>query len=116
MANSTEFEYPVRALSGKVDKNSNKYHRKQYGKMRTVTLNNPRTRDKASPHEKAYRQSFGALQAEKSRIYRDPILVQPYKEKFEHQTEEGNLVLTGRKKIYVKLDGFILACLMNARM
>lgn len=116
MANSTEFEYPVRAISGKVDKNSNKYHRKQYGKMRTVTLNNPRTRDKASPHEKAYRQEFGALQAEKSRIYRDPVLVQPYKEKFEHQTEEGNLVLTGRKKMYVKLDGFILACLMKEMM
>jgi len=116
MSNTTEFAFPVSTVRGKVDRQSNKYHRKQYGKMRTVTLNHPRTADKASPHEKAYRQEFGALQAEKSRIYRDPVLVQPYKEKFEHQTEEGNLVLTGRKKMYVKLDGFILACLMKERM
>ena len=115
MSNITEFAFPVGEVHGKIDKKSNKYHRIQYGKSRTVTLNHPRTADKASPHEKAYRQEFGALQAEKSRIYRDPLLVQPYKEKFVHQTEEWNLVLTGKSKIYKKLDGFILACLIKER-
>ena len=49
------------------------------------------------------------------RIYNDPVLYAPYKEKFENQTAEGNLVLTGKKKIYVKADSFVFACLMKER-
>nr|MBR6145520.1 hypothetical protein [Paludibacteraceae bacterium] len=115
MGNSTEFAFPVSEVHGKVDKQSNKYHRKQYGKMRTVTLNNPRTSDKWTEHEWAFKRHFAEVQAEAVRIYNDPVLYAPYKEKFENQTAEENLVLTGKKKIYVKADSFVFACLMKER-
>lgn len=112
MSNSIDYLYPVKAVHGKVQKNSKTYTRTLFGKSHEVYLDNPRTRAKSSDHEKAYRAHFGQMQQEAAEIYRDAERLAPYKELFEHQTEERNAGLTGKRKIYVRLDSFVLACLL----
>ena len=53
------------------------------------------------------------LQAEAAAIYRDEMRLAPYRQLFENQTEEGNMALTGKRKLYVRLDSFVLACLLK---
>ena len=115
MGNEVEFVWPVKKVSGKVGKNSKTYMRKCYGKSRQVYLENPRTRERSSEHEKAYRAHFGQLQMEAVAIYRDEERLAPYRQLFEHQTEEGNMALTGKRHVYVRLDSFVLACLLKER-
>ena len=115
MGNRVEYEYPVQAVHGKVGKDSRTYTRTRYGKSCQVYLENPRTREMSSEHEKAYRAHFGQLQLEASAIYRDEVRLEPYRHLFDNQTEEGNLALTGKRKIYVRLDSFVLACLLKER-
>ena len=115
MGNEVDFVYPVQAVHGKVGKNSKTYMRKCYGKSRQVYLENPRTRDRSSEHEKAYRAHFGQLQIAASAIYRDEVRLAPYRQLFENQTEEGNVALTGKRHPYVRLDSFVLACLLKER-
>ncbi len=113
MGNEVDFVFPVQSVRGKVGKNSKTYMRKCYGKSHQVYLEHPRTRARSSEHEKAYRAHFGRLQMEASAIYRDEVRLAPYKELFENQTEEGNIVLTGKRRLYVRLDSFVLACLLK---
>ena len=47
--------------------------------------------------------------------YKDPVLYAPYKEKFKNQTLDGNLLLTGKRKLYVKEDSYLLACVLKER-
>ena len=110
-----DFEFPVKAVHGKIDKSSNKYERVRYGKSHIAELLNPRTRDKWTEHEWAVKRHFGEAQAEAARIYKDPVLYAPYKEKFKNQTLEGNLLLTGKRKLYVKEDSYLLACVLKER-
>ena len=93
----------------------NKYERVRYGKSHIAELLNPRTRDKWTEHEWAVKRHFGEAQAEAARIYKDPVLYAPYKEKFKNQTLEGNLLLTGKRKLYVKEDSYLLACVLKER-
>ena len=113
MANEVEYQFPVQAVRGKVGKDSKTYMRKCYGKSHQVYLQNPRTRARSSEHEKAYRAHFGQLQAEAAAIYRDEMRLAPYRQMFESQTEEGNMALTGKRRLYVRLDSFVLACLLK---
>ena len=115
MANVVSFEWPVAGISGKVGKRSHTYRRKMYGKWREVYLENPRTREKSSVREKAYRAYFRQLRKEALEISRDSELSVSYTDWFEHQTTERNLELTGKAKIYFKKDLFILACLLKER-
>ena len=113
--NKIDHEFPVKAVHEKIDKSSNKYERVRYGKSHSVELLNPRTRDKWTEHEWAVKRHFGEAQAEAARIYKDPVLYAPYKEKFKNQTLEGNLLLTGKRKLYVKEDSYLLACVLKER-
>ena len=113
MANEVIFDYPVKGISGKVGKNSRSYSRHHYGKWREVLVENPRTREKSSEHEKAYRAYFGQKQKAAISIYNDPLRVKPYLKKFKMQTLDGNMLLTGKRKIYIKLNTYILACLLK---
>lgn len=113
MSNKVEYEVPVKAIRGKVGKNSHTYWRTQFGQSHQVYLANPRTRKKSSEHEKAYRAHFGRLQRKAAEIYRDAERLMPYKQLFEQQTKDGNMVLTGKRKIYVRMDSFVLACLLK---
>lgn len=115
MAGKIDYEYPVKAVHGKTTKDSNKYERVRYGKSHSVELLNPRTRDKWTAHEWAVKRNFGDAQAEAARIYNDPVLFAPYKEKYDNQTVESNLLLTSKRKLYVKADSFVLACLLKER-
>ena len=115
MANEVEYQFPVQAVRGKVGKDSKTYMRKCYGKSHQVYLDNPRTRERSSEHEKAYRAHFGQLQTEASAIYRDEVRLAPYRQLFDNQTEDGNMALTGKRKLYVRLDSFVLACLLKER-
>ena len=110
MAHEVIFEWPVNGISGKVGKNSRSYRRNHYGRWREVLLENPRKRERSSEHEKAYRAYFGQKHHEALQIYNDPVLAAPYLRLFEKQTPEGNLALTGKRKIYLKPNTFILAC------
>ena len=114
MANEVIFDWPINGISGKVGKNSRTYRRYHYGRWSEVLLENPRTREQASEHEKAYRAYFGQKQHEALQIYADSEMSEPYMRLFASQTAEGNLALTGKRKTYKKLNTFILACLLKA--
>lgn len=113
MRNEVTFAWPVNGISGKVGKNSRSYFRKQYGRSRQVLLENPRTRERSSEHEKAYRAYFGQKWKEALAVYYDAGRSARYDKLFENQTLSGNMALTGKAKIYHKKDMFILACLMK---
>ena len=108
-----EYCFPVSCLRGKVGKSACGYHTVRYGKKIYVKVENPRTGERASAHEKAYRRYFGQMQLLAAQIYRDPVISQPYMERFANQTAESNLSLTGKCKLYKKRDSFIQACLLK---
>ena len=72
------FLAPVDAVSGKLNKKSNVYFRVVNGQRYAVLMVNPRTRNRSSEKEKAYRATVGSLSKEASCINRDDTLAAPY--------------------------------------
>lgn len=70
MAN-VEYIKPIKELHGKLNKADNTYFRRMHGKSVVIKMNHPRTEKDFSEHEKAYRQTFGAMNKEASRINKD---------------------------------------------
>lgn len=73
-----EFLDPVDTVSGKLNKKGSVYFRVVNGKRFAVLMMNPRTREKSSAKEKAYRSNVGKLSKEASRISRDETLAAAY--------------------------------------
>lgn len=72
------FVKPIETYSGKVSRHHNVYFRHFNGKNYAVLLVNPRTRDKSSDKERAYRARVGELSKEASRINHDESLAASY--------------------------------------